>query len=41
MTKLRFEPDLDAQLQAVDTACGLFSGQEICRTENPSHMQGK
>jgi type III restriction enzyme len=33
MMKLRFEPDLDFQLQAVDAVCGLFRGQEICRTE--------
>ena len=31
--KLRFEPDLDFQLQAVDAVCDLFRGQEICRTE--------
>ena len=31
--KLRFEPDLDFQLQAVDSVCDLFRGQEICRTE--------
>ncbi|MDE2822295.1 MAG: DEAD/DEAH box helicase family protein, partial [Chloroflexota bacterium] len=43
--KLRFEPDLDFQLQAVDAVCDLFRGQEICRTEftvtrdrlNPQH----
>ena len=33
MMKLRFEPDLDFQLQAVDSVCGLFRGQEVCRTE--------
>lgn len=33
MMKLRFEPDLDFQLQAVDAVCALFRGQEICRTE--------
>ena len=33
MLKLRFEPDLDFQLQAVDGVCDLFRGQEICRTE--------
>ena len=33
MMKLRFEPDLDFQLQAVDAVCGLFRGQEVCRTE--------
>ena len=31
--KLRFEPDLDFQLQAVDAVCNLFRGQEVCRTE--------
>ena len=31
--KLRFEPDLDFQLQAVNTVCDLFRGQEVCRTE--------
>ena len=31
--KLRFEPDLDFQLQAVDAVCDLFHGQEACRTE--------
>ena len=31
--KLRFEPDLDFQLQAVEAVCGLFRGQELCRTE--------
>jgi type III restriction enzyme len=31
--KLHFEPDLDYQLDAVEAACGLFRGQEICRTE--------
>ena len=31
--KLRFEPDLDFQLRAVDAVCDLFRGQEICRTE--------
>lgn len=30
---LRFEPNLDYQLQAVDAVCDLFRGQEICRTE--------
>ena len=33
MMKLRFEPDLDFQLQAVEAVCGLFCGQEVCRTE--------
>ena len=31
--KLRFEPDLDFQLHAVEAVCDLFRGQEICRTE--------
>ena len=33
MMKLRFEPDLDFQLQAVDAVCDLFRSQEVCRTE--------
>ena len=33
MMKLRFEPDLDFQLRAVEAVCGLFRGQEACRTE--------
>ena len=33
MMKLRFEPDLDFQLQAVTAVCDLFRGQEVCRTE--------
>ena len=31
--KLNFEPNLDFQLQAVEAVCGLFRGQEVCRTE--------
>ncbi len=31
--KLHFEPNLDYQLQAIDAVCGLFRGQEVCRTE--------
>lgn len=31
--KLHFEPDLDYQLQAIESVCDLFRGQEICRTE--------
>ena len=31
--KLRFEPNLDFQLRAVDAVCDLFRGQEVCRTE--------
>ena len=30
--KLHFEPDLDYQLQAIEAVCGLFRGQEVCRT---------
>ena len=42
--KLRFDPDLDFQLQAVEAVCNLFRGQEICRTEftvirNPEEHQ--
>ena len=31
--KLHFEPDLDYQMQAIEAVCGLFRGQEVCRTE--------
>ena len=31
--KLKFEPNLDFQLQAIKAVCDLFRGQEICRTE--------
>lgn len=31
--KLHFEPNLDYQRQAIEAVCGLFRGQEICRTE--------
>ena len=31
--KLRFEPDLDFQIQTVEAVCDLFRGQEVCRTE--------
>jgi len=31
--KLHFEPNLDYQLQAIESVCDLFQGQEICRTE--------
>lgn len=31
--KLHFEPDLDYQHDAIEAVCGLFHGQEICRTE--------
>ena len=42
--KLRFEPDLDFQLLAVEAVCNLFRGQEVCRTEftvirNPEEQQ--
>jgi len=31
--KLKFEPDLDFQLQAIESTCDLFHGQELCATE--------
>lgn len=31
--KLHFEPNLDYQMQAIESVCDLFRGQEICRTE--------
>ena len=31
--KLRFDPNLDFQWQAVETVCNLFRGQEACRNE--------
>jgi len=31
--KLHFEPNLDYQLAAIESVCGLFHGQETCRTE--------
>jgi type III restriction enzyme len=31
--KLHFEPNLDYQLQAIESVCDLFRGQEICCTE--------
>ena len=31
--KLRFEQNLDFQLQAIHSVCDLFRGQEICQTE--------
>ncbi len=31
--KFHFERDLDFQLQAIDSVCDLFRGQETCRTE--------
>ncbi|EAT1902911.1 DEAD/DEAH box helicase family protein [Salmonella enterica] len=31
--KLHFEPNLDYQMQAIESVCDLFRGQEVCRTE--------
>ncbi len=31
--KLHFEPNLDYQLQAIESVCDIFRGQETCRTE--------
>lgn len=31
--KLHFEPNLDYQQSAIEAVCGLFKGQEICRSE--------
>jgi len=31
--KLHLEPNLDYQLAAIESVCGLFHGQETCRTE--------
>lgn len=31
--KLHFEPNLDYQHAAIESVCGLFRGQETCRTE--------
>lgn len=31
--KFHFEPNLDFQQAAIESVCGLFRGQEICRTE--------
>jgi type III restriction enzyme len=31
--KLHFEPNLEYQLQAIESVCDLFRGQEICRSE--------
>jgi len=44
--KLHFEPNLDYQLQAIESVCDLFRGQEICRTEftvtrDPADAQGR
>ena len=33
MMKFHFEPDLDFQLRAVESVCGLFRGQCVCRAE--------
>ncbi len=30
---LQFEHNLDYQRAAIDAVCGLFTGQELCRTE--------
>ena len=42
--KIRFKPDLDFQLDAVDAVCSLFRGQERCKSEftvtrNPAELQ--
>ena len=44
--KLRFEPNLGFQLQAIKAVCDLFRGQEVCRTEftvirHPADQQGE
>jgi len=31
--KFRFESDLSHQIQAIESVCDLFRGQEICRSE--------
>ncbi len=31
--KFHFDPDLDFQREAIEAVCGLFHGQEVCRTE--------
>ncbi len=31
--RFHFEPNLDFQLQAIESVCDIFRGQEICRTE--------
>ncbi len=33
MVQLRFEPDLDFRLQAVEAVCARFPGQEVCHSE--------
>ena len=38
--KLHFEPNLDYQHAAIESVCGLFRGQEICRTEFTVSSQG-
>ena len=30
--KIKFDPNLDFQKQAIDAVCGIFEGQEICQT---------
>ena len=37
--KLHFEPNLEYQLQAIESVCDLFRGQEICRTEFTVNMK--
>lgn len=37
--KLQIEPNLDFQLQAIEAACDLFRGQEVCRTELTATMK--
>lgn len=36
--KLHFEPNLDYQRTAIESVCDLFRGQEICRSNSPSHI---
>jgi type III restriction enzyme len=38
--KLHFESNLDYQHAAIESVCGLFRGQEICRTEFTVSSQG-
>ncbi|PIP02372.1 MAG: DEAD/DEAH box helicase, partial [Zetaproteobacteria bacterium CG23_combo_of_CG06-09_8_20_14_all_54_7] len=30
--KIKFDPNLDFQKQAIESVCGVFEGQEICQT---------
>ncbi|MDF1822249.1 MAG: DEAD/DEAH box helicase family protein [Alcanivoracaceae bacterium] len=39
--KLHFESNLDYQLQAIESVCDLFRGQEVCRTEFTVTMQAQ